>query len=231
MATGRHPDIAINHDKEAVALHAANHPTTRHYCADVNEVCPKEAIAEFRRPCGGERKVGLLWASPDCKHHSKARGGKPREKKIRSLAWIVVRWAAQVRPRVIALENVEEFQDWGPLLEEDTFIFDDEIATLAEQADKLVAAEQLSLFDTIDPTEADLQSAIRPAVDAAAELHGQDRDGRRKGRLYKAGQPDPRHKGLIFRLWVGKLEHFGYKVEWRELIAADYAPEQERIAA
>jgi DNA (cytosine-5)-methyltransferase 1 len=106
-ATGRHPDIAINHDPEAVALHKANHPTTRHICSDIAEADP---IAV----CAG-RRVGLLWASPDCTHHSKARGGKPAEKKIRSLAWHVVKWAAKVRPRVIALENVEEFQDWGPL--------------------------------------------------------------------------------------------------------------------
>ena len=106
-ATGRHPDIAVNHDREAVALHAANHPTTRHFCEDIARVDPVEV-------CGG-RPIGLLWASPDCTHHSKARGGKPAEKKIRALAWHVVRWAAKVRPRVIALENVEEFQDWGPL--------------------------------------------------------------------------------------------------------------------
>ena len=106
-ATGRHPDIALNHDREAVALHTANHPTTRHYCCDIAEADP---IAV----CGG-RRVDLLWASPDCTHHSKARGGKPADKKIRSLAWHVVKWAAKVRPSVIALENVEEFQDWGPL--------------------------------------------------------------------------------------------------------------------
>jgi DNA (cytosine-5)-methyltransferase 1 len=203
MATGRHPDIAINHDKEAIALHEANHPTTKHWCADINEVDPRRAIAEFVGPGGAARPVGLLWASPDCKHHSKARGGKPREKHIRSLAWIVVRWAAQVRPRVIALENVEEFQDWGPLLEVDTFIREDELLSLAAQADRVDAeGHQLMLFDG-------------PTQDKAPKVVTEPR-------LYKAGQPDPREKGVIFRRWVGQLEKCGYKVEWKELVAADY---------
>lgn len=107
-ALGRSPDIAINHDAEAVAMHAENHPSTRHLCSDVWEVDPVEAT--------GGRPVGLAWFSPDCKHFSKAKGGKPVDRKIRGLAWVVIRWAKAVRPRVIALENVEEFRDWGPLL-------------------------------------------------------------------------------------------------------------------
>lgn len=107
QAIGRHVDIAINHDPEAVALHQANHPQTQHYVSDVFEVDPV-AVTDGR-------PVGLLWASPDCKHFSKAKGGKPVSKKIRSLAWVVVKWASAVKPRVILLENVEEFQTWGPL--------------------------------------------------------------------------------------------------------------------
>lgn len=107
QAFGRDPDIAINHDAVAVSMHEANHPGTRHYVSDVFEVDPVTAT--------GGRPVGLLWASPDCKHFSKAKGGKPRSKKIRSLAWVVVKWAKTVRPRVIILENVEEFITWGPL--------------------------------------------------------------------------------------------------------------------
>lgn len=107
QAIGRHVDIAINHDPEAVSLHEANHPQTRHFVSDVFEVDPITVC--------GTQPVGLLWASPDCKHFSKAKGGKPVSKKIRSLAWVVVKWAAAVRPRVICLENVEEFQTWGPL--------------------------------------------------------------------------------------------------------------------
>lgn len=106
-ALGRSPDIAVNHDAEAIAMHAANHPTTRHYTESVWEVDPRIATAG--------RPVALAWFSPDCKHHSKAKGGKPREQKIRGLAWVAVTWAARVKPRVLALENVEEFKDWGPL--------------------------------------------------------------------------------------------------------------------
>ncbi len=107
MALGRSPDIAINHDPEAVAMHAGNHPNARHFCGDVWDVEPAKV-------CDG-RPVDLAWFSPNCTHFSKAKGGKPRDAKIRALAWVVVRWARAVRPRVICLENVEEFADWGPL--------------------------------------------------------------------------------------------------------------------
>lgn len=107
LATGRPVDIAINHDPDAIAMHKANHPYTTHYCESVWDVDPKKV-------CRG-RKVGLAWFSPDCKHFSKAKGGKPVDKNIRGLAWIVLKWAGTVRPRVIILENVEEFQTWGPV--------------------------------------------------------------------------------------------------------------------
>lgn len=105
LALGRPVDIAINHDPAAIAMHKANHPFTEHYCESVWDVNPEEV-------CRG-RKVALMWLSPDCKHFSKAKGGKPVEKHIRGLAWIAVRWAAIVKPRVIILENVEEFKTWG----------------------------------------------------------------------------------------------------------------------
>lgn len=107
MAIGRQVDIAINHDIDAVRMHEVNHPHTKHFCESVWDVDPREV-------CQG-RPVGLAWFSPDCKHHSKARGGKPVEKNIRGLAWVVRRWVATVKPRIVTLENVEEFQDWGPL--------------------------------------------------------------------------------------------------------------------
>lgn len=106
-ALGRSVDIAINHSPVALAVHEANHPGTRHLTADIWEVKPKQAT--------GGRHVDLLWASPDCTHFSIAKGGKPRKQNIRSLAWAVVRWANDVRPDVIALENVAEFKGWGPL--------------------------------------------------------------------------------------------------------------------
>jgi len=107
IAIGRSVDIAINHDPAAIAMHRANHPTTTHYTEDVWKVDPVEA-------CAGH-PVALAWFSPDCKHHSKAKGGKPVDKHIRGLAWVAVRWAKAVHPRVIMLENVEEFMDWGRL--------------------------------------------------------------------------------------------------------------------
>lgn len=105
LATGRPVDIAINHDEEAIAMHRQNHPYTQHYCESVWDVDPVKVTAG--------RTVGIAWFSPDCKHFSKAKGGKPVDKHIRGLAWIVLRWAAKVRPEVIFLENVEEFLTWG----------------------------------------------------------------------------------------------------------------------
>ncbi|MBU1001634.1 MAG: DNA cytosine methyltransferase [Proteobacteria bacterium] len=108
-ALGRHPDVAVNHDEIAVSVHKANHPHTRHFCEDIWTVSPTYAT--------GGNPVGLLWASPDCTHFSKAKGGAPnRDDKIRSLALVIVdKWVPQVRPRVIVMENVEEMQTWGPL--------------------------------------------------------------------------------------------------------------------
>jgi DNA (cytosine-5)-methyltransferase 1 len=153
MALGRDPDLAINHDPIAIAMHAANHPATKHYLESVWKVDPVEA-------CAG-RPVGLAWFSPDCRHHSRAKGGKPREKKIRGLAWVVTRWARAVRPRVLVVENVEEFESWGPL----------------------------------DST----------------------------------GHPVRARAGETFRAWIKKLRSYGYHVEWRSLVAADFgAPTTRR---
>jgi len=146
MATGYSVDIAINHDPEAIKMHKANHPYTKHYCEDVWQVDPVKA-------CNGH-PVGLAWFSPDCKHFSKAKGGKPKDKFIRGLAWVACRWAGLVRPRVIMLENVEEFKTWGPL--------------------------------------------------------------NRKHHPIKLKQ------GKTFHKFITQLEDLGYKVEFNELIAADY---------
>lgn len=111
LAIGRHVDIAINHCAKAISMHMANHPQTKHYCESVWDINPREVTQG--------RPVGLVWLSPDCKHFSKAKGGKPVEKKIRGLAWVALRWASlplnQGKPRIIMLENVEEFITWGPL--------------------------------------------------------------------------------------------------------------------
>lgn len=142
----RDPDVAVNHNPVAIGVHEANHPGTRHFTCDVFEVDPIEAT--------GGRPVGVLWASPDCRHHSKAKGGKPRSKRIRGLAWVVVKWARACKPRLIHLENVEEFADWGPLLAD--------------------------------------------------------------------GSPCKVRKGMTFLRWKRQLENIGYRVEHRELVAADY---------
>ena len=112
LATGRPVDIAVNHDPDAIAMHKVNHPFTKHYQEDVFAIDPEETT--------GGRPVGIMWASPDCKHFSKAKGGAPVEKKIRGLSWVVLRWAmSSVSPRCIFMENVEEIQTWGPLIEVD----------------------------------------------------------------------------------------------------------------
>ena len=146
LATGYSVDIAINHDPEAIRMHKANHPNTEHYCENVWAVDPVKA-------CDGH-PVALAWFSPDCKHFSKAKGGKPKDKNIRGLAWVACRWAGLVRPRVIMLENVEEFKTWGP--------------------------------------------------------------------LNRGHHPIKSKQGKTFERFVQQLTDLGYKVEFRELVAADY---------
>lgn len=99
-ATGRSPDVAINHNPAAIAMHTANHPATRHYREDVFRVNPREVTRG--------RPVGLLWLSPDCTHFSRAKGGKPVKKSIRGLAWVAIKWAVEAGPLVMVLENVRE---------------------------------------------------------------------------------------------------------------------------
>lgn len=106
----REPDVAVNHNPIALAVHRANHPKTAHYVADVYEVDPLEAT--------GGQPVAIIWASPDCRHHSKAKGGAPRDRGVRGLAWVVIRWLYVTKSRLLFLENVEEFCGWGPINEE-----------------------------------------------------------------------------------------------------------------
>lgn len=109
LAIGRSVDVAINHDPVAILMHKTNHPDTKHYCENVWDVDPVEA-------CNGNH-VSLAWFSPDCKHFSRAKGKTPVNKNIRGLAWVAVRWAAKVKPKVIMLENVPEFKTWGPVID------------------------------------------------------------------------------------------------------------------
>lgn len=144
LATGRPVAIAINHDPDAILMHKTNHPYTEHLQASVWDVDPQKV-------CGG-RPVGLAWFSPDCKHFSKAKGAALVDRNIRGLAWIVLRWAGTVRPRVIILENVEEFVTWGPV---------------------------------------------------------------------RKGKPVKKKAGQTFQKWKRQLLELGYRVEHREIVAAD----------
>lgn len=112
LALGYPVDIAVNHDADAIAMHKVNHPCTRHFQEDVFAIDPEKVT--------GGRAVGIAWFSPDCKHFSRAKGGKPVDKKIRGLSWVVLRWAmSSVAPRVIFMENVPEIKTWCPLIEID----------------------------------------------------------------------------------------------------------------
>lgn len=199
MAIGRSVDIAINHDPNAVAMHTTNHPDTLHYCESVYEVRPKIATAG--------RPVALAWFSPDCRHFSKAKGAKPVEKAIRGLAWIVIRWALDVGPRVMMLENVEEFKTWGPLLREMPFIshadrFLDEFIgppqAVELRPDPARAGETFGAFIGMLTTGI---SADHPALAECCEFLNLSLDSEEAARLVK---------GL------------GYAVEYRELRACDY---------
>lgn len=108
LATGRIVDIAVNHNRAAIQMHERNHPYTKHFCEDVWQIDPKKVTQG--------RPVAVVWGSPDCTHFSKAKGGTPVEKNIRGLAWVLCKWAGTVKPRVIIMENVEEFQTWGPVI-------------------------------------------------------------------------------------------------------------------
>jgi DNA (cytosine-5)-methyltransferase 1 len=173
-AFGRSPDIAINHNDDALSMHRMNHPLTRHFIADVYEVDPHGATQD--------RPVGWLHLSPDCTHHSQASGGQPRSKKIRGLSWVGYRWAGQVRPDVISLENVKQILKWGPL-----------VAKRDKATGRVVKLDG---------------SVAEPGEQAPAQQQ------------YLV--PDPKREGQTWRKFVAALEHLGYKVEWRILVAADF---------
>lgn len=186
LATGYSVDIAINHDPEAIKMHKVNHPNTKHYCENVWEVDPVKA-------CKGHH-VGLAWFSPDCKHFSKAKGGKPVEKNIRGLAWVVLKWAALVRPRVIMLENVEEFQTWGPCI---------------PIRDKDTGRVIVSMVGRHDREK----NEPRTRVADPGEVVPVDR---------QIFQPDPKRSGQTYKKWRKQLEALGYEIDTKELVAADY---------
>ncbi|WP_397448191.1 DNA cytosine methyltransferase [Pseudomonas sp. NA-150] len=155
----RDPDVAVNHNQIALAVHRANHPTTDHYVADVFEVDPALAT--------GGQPVGILWASPDCKHFSKAKGGAPRDRGVRGLAWVVIRWVFVTRPRLLFLENVEEFCDWGPIDDDGQPIKSERGRTFKS----FIAALSTGLVAD-HPDMPEIQAAIGEFVPTAALVRG-----------------------------------------------------------
>ena len=183
-------DIGINHDAAAIALHKKNHPYTKHYQCNIFEVDPVEA-------CQG-RPVGWAHFSPDCKHFSRAKGAKPVSKKIRSLAWVVVQWAAAVHPRIISMENVPEFLTWGPCI------------AMRGQHGRLLKRINVMLNG----------KELEQTVEAAP--------GENVPHDQRVLTPDPKRKGKTFGQFVGHLRKLGYEVEWRELTASDYGAPTSR---
>lgn len=199
MAIGRSVDIAINHDENAIAMHKTNHPDTLHYCESVFEVDPRAAT--------GGLPVAMAWFSPDCRHFSKAKGAKPVEKAIRGLAWVTLRWGLDVKPRVMKLENVEEFRTWGPLIEippkpdmPESLMreFTGPVFPGYSRPDPARAGETFEAFIGMLTTGI---SADHPALVECCEFLGIPLDSEDAARLVK---------GL------------GYVVEYRELRACDY---------
>jgi len=184
LAAGRPVAIAVNHDPDAILLHKTNHPYTEHLQASVWDVDPEEV-------CKG-RPVGLAWFSPDCKHFSKAKGAPLVDRKIRGLSWVILRWAMTVRPRVMMMENVEEIQTWGPLME---IWIDGHIATVPDPDRK---GETFDAFIKMLTTGV---SPDHPALEEACEF-------------LQITTDSPEAKRLI--------EGLGYVIEHRELVAADY---------
>lgn len=185
MASGRNPDIAINHNDDALSMHRINHPDTRHFVADVFEVDPRTVTQG--------RPVGHLHASPDCTHHSQAAGGQPRNEKRRALSWVVIRWAGQVSPRVITLENVKQIQQWGPL-----------IAKRDKDTGRVITLETIE-----DPLTG--KSINRVA-----------NKGERVSRELQYLVPDVKHKGKTWRRFLSLLRGMGYELDTKMMLACDY---------
>ncbi|HEY0843428.1 DNA cytosine methyltransferase [Methylotenera sp.] len=183
-ALGRHPDIAINHNDDALSMHRANHPQTRHFVADVFEVCPHSVTHG--------RSVGHLHASPDCTHHSQAAGGQPRNEKRRALSWVVVRWAGQVKPRIITLENVKQVLQWGPL-----------IAKRDKDTGRVVTLDKIIGED----------GKITNRVASTGEVVPREKQ-------YLV--PDKKRAGKTWNRFVRMLEGMGYEVKHKLMVSADH---------
>ncbi|GKS73722.1 DNA cytosine methyltransferase [Acidovorax sp. SUPP950] len=190
QAIGRHVDKAINHEADAIGMHEVNHPQTQHYRADIREVDPLVVTKG--------QSVGLLHASPDCTHHSQALGGQPRSEEIRSLAWVVHRWAGKTKPDVITLENVEQMLQWSPLVAKR-----DSATGRVITLDKVTDAAGKATYRVASPGE------VVP---------------RRNQFLV----PDTKRKGRNWDHFVAGLRAMGYRVEWRVICNADLGAHSTR---
>jgi DNA (cytosine-5)-methyltransferase 1 len=188
-ALGVSPDIAVNHDAKALAMHEANHPETKHYNESVWDI-------DVRKATGG-RPVLFGWFSPDCTHFSIARGSKPVKKNIRGLAWIVKKWAGQSDMAIFALENVKEFQTWGPLI--------------AERDKK--TGRVIKLLP--DPNGGKDKKGNLKMIRVVAE------PGERVPVQQQALIPDKKRSGKTFRQFLAQLREMGYVIEWNDKMRAD----------
>ena len=200
QALGIDPHLAYNHDADAIGMHAANHPLTDHHREDIWHADPVKDVAG--------RPVGWFHASPDCTHFSQAKGGQPRNKKIRSLSWVVLKWAGQLAraggaPRIISMENVWQILKWGPL-----------VAKRCRETGRVVTLEKVPLLD-----DAGTPVQRRGKVVLVNRIAS---PGERVPVELQALVPDPRHVGRTWRQFVAELEALGYVVEWRRLRACDY---------
>ena len=201
MALGRSPDVAINHNEEAIAMHQINHPNTRHYRTDVYEVDPHEAV--------GDHPVALLWMSPDCRHHSPAQGGMPIDQKIRSLAWVGLKWAGKVQPDVIVLENVPAFTSWGRLVAQRGFVGPDgkKLKDVPWPNKPKRRGKACRRFMRGMPAQRPPRGPV---------LYDE------QGRQHRVADKRPRYAGKSFQRFVSELRRLGYVVDWRELRADAY---------
>lgn len=200
QALGIDPHLAYNHDADAIGMHAANHPLTDHHREDIWHADPVKDVAG--------RPVGWFHASPDCTHFSQAKGGQPRNKKIRSLSWVVLKWAGQLAkaggaPRIISMENVWQILKWGPL-----------VAKRCRETGRVVTLEKVPLLD-----DAGTPVQRRGKVVLVNRIAS---PGERVPVELQALVPDPRHVGRTWRQFVAELEALGYVVEWGRLRACDY---------
>ncbi|WP_270175159.1 DNA cytosine methyltransferase [Diaphorobacter sp. ED-3] len=191
QAIGRHVDVAINHDADAIGMHEINHPQTRHYRADVWEVDPLMVTRGMQ--------VGLLHASPDCTHHSQALGGQPRSQEIRSLAWVVHRWAGKTKPDVITLENVEQMLQWSPL-----------VAKRDPATGRVITLDKVT-----DPATGKVTYRVADPGEVVP-------------RNNQFLVPCKKRMGHNWRRFVDGLRAMGYKVEWRVICNADLGAHSTR---